>query len=80
MQKQTATNRLRQLREGHGLKLYDVAALVRVDPSTIHRWETEQTQVPDEVKKALAERYGVTRAYLMGWETDEATLDQSAAV
>lgn len=61
-------NRLRELREAADLKVYDIAALVRRDPSTVLAWERSESQVPDEVKLALAERYNVTPAYLMGWE------------
>jgi transcriptional regulator with XRE-family HTH domain len=65
MQSQLPANRLRELREARDLKLYDLAARFRVDPSTVYRWET--VRVPDEAKLQLAEFYGVTVAYLMGW-------------
>ena len=60
-------NRLRELRESAELKLYDISARLRVDPSTVHRWEAGKSPVPDEAKLSLAELYGVTVAYLMGW-------------
>lgn len=60
-------NRLRELREQAELKAYDLAARFRVDPSTVVRWENGRSQVPDEVKLELAELYGVSVAYLMGW-------------
>lgn len=70
MQKQSVQNRMRELRKQHGLKLYDVAALVRRDTATVHRWETGETStVPDDAKRALAERYGVSVDHLMGWDS-----------
>ena len=76
MQKQSAPatppNRLRELREEHGLKLYDIAALFRVDQSTVNRWERGETAtIPDDVKLALADRYEVTVEYLMRWDQRE---------
>lgn len=60
-------NRLREVREAHGLMRYDIAARFRVDQSTVGRWEKALSPVPDTVKLDLAELYGVTPAYLMGW-------------
>ena len=64
-------NRLRELRKEHGVKPYDLAAEFRVDQTTVYRWESGLNQVPDEVKLALARRYGVSPAYLMGWDEIE---------
>jgi transcriptional regulator with XRE-family HTH domain len=61
-------NRLRELREARGWKLYDVSVRVRVDPSTVHRWERGESTIPDRIKIALAEFYDVTPGYLMGWD------------
>jgi transcriptional regulator with XRE-family HTH domain len=64
-------NRLRELREARGLKLYDIAALLRVDPSTVNRWETGRvSNVPDDAKLALARFFDVSVAHLMGWDRD----------
>ena len=71
MQDGNAKNRLRELREKRSLKLYDIAALIRRDPATISRWENGETAtIPDDIKLKLAEYYGVSPAYLMGWEND----------
>jgi transcriptional regulator with XRE-family HTH domain len=67
MQRQLPRNRLRELREARDLKLYDIAARYRKDPSTVHRWESGHSIVPDEIKLDLAAFYGVTVAHLMGW-------------
>lgn len=62
------TNRLRELREARGLKLYDISAAIRVDPGTVSRWERGISPIPDEAKLQLAEFFDVTRPYLMGWD------------
>jgi transcriptional regulator with XRE-family HTH domain len=65
-------NRLRQLREARGLKLVHVAAHINKDQSAVWRYESGQTPIPDDVKAQLACFFGVSRAYLMGWDEDAA--------
>lgn len=76
MQAQQATtlpgNRLRELREARGLKLYDISAAIRVDPATVSRWERGVSEVPDLAKFQLAEFFGVSVTYLMGWPDEVA--------
>lgn len=75
MQRQLPANRLRELREARGWKPYNVAHLLgemtgeTVDPSTVYRWERGGT-INDADKFALAELYGVTPTYLMGWDDE----------
>ena len=76
---QLPANRLRELREEFGYKLYDVATRLRADPSTIHRWEQGRSPVPDEAKFALSELYGVTIAHLMGWPEEPVTRPRRVA-
>ena len=68
MQKRLPPNRLLELRQAAGEKLYDIAARYRVDPSTVSRWESGRTAIPDHFKLALAKHYGVGVLYLMGWD------------
>ena len=72
-------NRLRELRQNHGLKLYDISARFRVEPSTVNRWETGRSAVPDASKLDLADLYGVTVAYLMGWPEQPCSSDETLA-
>jgi transcriptional regulator with XRE-family HTH domain len=67
MQRELPRNRLKELRDKRDLKPYDIAARFRVDQSTVARWENGTSRVPDELKLQLADFYGVTPAYLMGW-------------
>jgi transcriptional regulator with XRE-family HTH domain len=69
-------NRLKELRESRGLRQVDVAKAADKDQSVLHRYETGATQIPDDVKARLALFYGVSRAYLMGWEDDPHSLDE----
>jgi transcriptional regulator with XRE-family HTH domain len=70
MQDGNAKNRLRELRRKRGLVLIEVAAHIDRDQSVISRYEAGTVQIPDDVKLRLAAFYGVTVAYLMGWEND----------
>jgi transcriptional regulator with XRE-family HTH domain len=61
------SNRLRQLRLQAGLSGGHLAAQIGVDPSTISRWETHISGIPDWRKQQVAEFFGVSVPYLMGW-------------
>ena len=65
-------NRLRELREAAGLSRRRLSVELDIDSSTIFRWERGERNIPDPQKLWLAQRFGVTRAYLMGWDTDTA--------
>jgi transcriptional regulator with XRE-family HTH domain len=65
----SSSNRLTQLRKAAGLERYDIAAKLRVDQSTVYRWERGGT-IPDDRKKQLADLLGVSIAHLMGWDDD----------
>ena len=61
--------RLAELREEAGFKPYDISAKLRVHPQTVSRWESGGT-IPDSRKFDLANLFGVSIAYLMGWDDD----------
>ena len=61
-------NRLRELVEQRGLKLVDVAALCRVDQSTVWRWQ--EAGIPRQHVVKVAGLLGVTVPYLDGWTDD----------
>lgn len=64
----TEGNRLRQLRREKGSTVREISALVSRDQSLVSRYERGLTQVPDDAKLVLAEHFGVTVEYLMGWD------------
>ncbi len=67
MQRQLPPNRLRELRDKRGLKYKHLAVEFGVDPSTVWRWESGRSPIPDQIKFDLADFYGVTVTDLMGW-------------
>ena len=66
------SNRLRQLREERALSRADVAAALRVDSSTIARWEIHGS-IPTSRVPALAAYLGVSKAQLMAWDDEPVT-------
>lgn len=65
-------NRLAELRHLASLSQAALARRLEVDAVTVWRWEHGRMNIRDEHKLALAEIFGVTPGYLMGWESDEA--------
>lgn len=63
-----ASNRLRKLREKHGLELFDVAALIRRSTDMVRRYEDGRSEPPLDVLRILAARYGVSVEHLLGWD------------
>lgn len=66
-----AQNRLAELIADAGFKQNAFAHRIGVDPSTVSRWAAGITMIPDGKKEELAERFGVSVSFLMGWDEDE---------
>lgn len=64
------TPRLAQLREDRGDKRYVLAALVDVGEPTVYRWERGDQVIPTLKAKKLADYFGVTVGYLLGYEDE----------
>lgn len=67
MQKQMP-NRIAELRVAKKLERYDISAALRVDPSTVYRWEEGKSSIPDDKKLELADLLGSSVAQMMGWD------------
>ena len=68
----TIGEKIKRLREKHGLTLEQVGAAVGVGKSTVRKWETGMIANMRRDKIAsLAAALHTTPAYLMGWEEDE---------
>jgi transcriptional regulator with XRE-family HTH domain len=65
------SNRIASLRTASGLSRPDVAARLGLKSErTVYRWETGQSGIPDSSKFALADLFGVSVPWLMGWENE----------
>lgn len=72
-------NRITLLRNTQGLKPVDIASRLGVTERTAWRWERGEVQIPDDKKLALAELFGVTVGFLMGWPEDNGDDGERAA-
>ena len=72
MQTQEAANRLGELIAKSNRRLVHVAAHCDVDQSTVYRWKTGETAIPDTQKIVLAKYFEVSVSYLMGWDEEAA--------
>ncbi len=61
-------NRIRELRNEAGISQKELAARLAVHASTLSRWEAGTQAIPDSQKQHLAEIFGVSVAFLMGWD------------
>lgn len=73
VQTQLPANRLGELISERGTKLAQLAAHCDVDQSTVYRWRTAQTPIPDEQKFRLARFFDVSVPFLMGWDSGDET-------
>jgi transcriptional regulator with XRE-family HTH domain len=65
-------NRLARLREIQGLSRTDIASRLGVKSErTVYRWERGETPIPDDHKLALADLFGVSVTWLMGWDNHD---------
>ena len=74
-----STNRLSELRQAAGLTAREVGEKVGAVERTVYRWETGDTGIPDAKKLALADLFGVSVPWLMGWEDNGSTDGEQAA-
>ena len=72
-------NRIRELRTSRGLSLAVLAAELGVHESTVSRWESGESGVPDRQKVRLADFFDVSVPYLMGWDAPNGGNGERAA-
>ena len=64
--------KIKELRQQHGLTLEQVANVVGVGKSTVRKWETGMiANMKRDKIAALAQALGTTPAYLMGWQDED---------
>ena len=64
----TFAERLKQLRKENGMTLEEVGNIIGVGRANIYKYEHGIiTNVPPDKVHQLADLFGVTRPYMMGW-------------
>ena len=61
-------NRLKELRKQKGLTQQGLANEISVSKITVLRWENEERQIKPEKAQQLADYFGVSVGYLLGYE------------
>lgn len=74
-------NRIGRLRKAQGLTTTDLGSICGVHEHTVRRWENAGPGggVPDKHKIRLAELFGVSISYLMGWDEPDGGNGQRVA-
>lgn len=69
-------DRIRQLRELNKMTLKEISARLGVTEATAQRYEAKNgiKNIPYEIVEKYAQIFGVSPAYIMGWESSE-TID-----
>jgi transcriptional regulator with XRE-family HTH domain len=71
--------RIRSLRNARGLSQKDFAALIEYSSKQLARWESGENSPPSDILQRIADRLGVTMAYLSGATEDmQGTLNEKA--
>lgn len=68
MHTQQAPNRLAELMATAQCRPAEIAVAIDRDVTMVNRYSRGLTPIPDDIKSKLAAYFGVTRAYLMGWD------------
>lgn len=70
-------NRLKELRKQKGLTQQGLADEISVSKITVLRWENEERQIKPEKAQQLADFFGVSVGYLLGYESLDIILNMS---
>ena len=63
-------NRLKQLRKEKGLTQQELSEVIAVSYRTIQNWENGESQIKPEKIQQLADFFGVSVGYLLGYEPE----------
>lgn len=69
-------NRLKELRKEKGLTQQGLADKISVSKITVLRWENEERQIKPEKAQQLADYFGVSVGYLLGYEDDSSLIKE----
>ena len=70
-------NRLKELRQEKKLSQKEIALELQVPLRTYQRWENGESQIKPDKAQALADHFGVSVGFLLGFGTIEEELQQS---
>lgn len=73
-------NRIKQLRKEKKLSIVDVAEHMGVQKLNVLKWEHGTSQISIREAKKLADFFGVSVGYLLGYETDNTLTDLIAKI
>ena len=73
------TNRIAELLLREDMSVGDAADFCGKTTRTIERWIREEVEIPDDLKRRLADRFDVTVDYLLGWDRIPAGTGEAAA-
>lgn len=68
-------NRLKQLRKSRKMKQAELADLIEVSSRTISHWEKGECEITSNKLGQLADHFGVSIPYLLGYDTDNTFSD-----
>lgn len=63
-------NRLKELRKEKKLSQKEIAKEMSISEKTLSRWENEESQIKPEKAQQLADIFGVSVGYLLGYESN----------
>ena len=73
----TVGKRIRDVRENIGMSQVEFATAIGVTKQTLYKYENDLiTNIPSDKIEAAAKIGHVTPAYLMGWDEDDANIQQ----
>lgn len=69
-------NRLKELRKEKGLSQQALAKKIGVHYRTLQNWENGENQIKPDKAQQLADYFGVSVGYLLGYESDETLISE----
>lgn len=73
-------NRIKELRKSRGLTQEELGLLMGVHYRTIQGWENDGTQIKPSKTKQLADYFGVSIPYLLGYDSEDTLADLIAKI
>ena len=67
-------NRLKELRKEKKLSQKEIAKEMSISEKTLSRWENGESQIKQEKAQQLADYFGVSVGYLLGYEDDSSLI------